>query len=375
MGLRVAIARTATRRVHVLIVEVPGNSLLRMRAQAAITERGWVEAMGPADTDALLICGSPTGILPAIIDAVWEQIPSPRHRVLLTAAGSLADAFNDIPAALQDETQERLDARTRRLTLDGNRGPDPAVSDEGTAMPKEQEHGGSHTSNSDMQMDAGGDMDMDMDMSGPAGIPLAGGDQDRDGLEMDVTHLSIGPILPAWPADLVVHATLHGDVVADARIERLPHSDGAQQPPVLATLIDDAARLLDVAGWEPIALSLARLRGDIVTGQKADRVRPRLRRTLNQVRRSRALRWSLAGIDTVQRSAVRLRLLSWLETALELLESTPDEKRTADRVSSEVLSEGDIRDAIVGQELSATRLIVAGLGTHQPRQIAEVTHE
>ena len=369
MGVMAAIARAATRRVHVLIVEVPGHSLLRMQAQVAITERGWVEAIGPADADALLVCGSPSGILPAIIDAVWAQIPSPRHRVVLSDTVSLTDALIDSPLALQDHNQQLRDARTRRLRLDDTRGPDPAASAEGESMPND--HGETRDPDGDMDTD----MDMDMDMSGPAGIALAGGDQDRDGLEMDVTHLSIGPILPAWPADLIVHATLHGDVVADARIERIPRSAEPEQPPVLATLIDDAARLLDVAGWEPTALSLARIRGDVITGRDVDRLRPQLRRTLGQVRRSRTLRWSLAGIDTEQRGALRIRLLAWLDTALELLDSPPQAKKIPEIISQQVISEGDLREAIVGRELSETRLIVAGLGAYQPRQSAEVTHE
>ncbi|QNE46218.1 hypothetical protein F1C58_04370 [Glaciihabitans sp. INWT7] len=369
MGVTAAIARAATRRVHVLIVEVPGHSLLRMHAQVAISEMGWVEAIGPADADALLVCGSPTGILPSIIDAVWAQIPSPRHRVVLTDTVSLTDALIDIPVALRDDKQQRRDAGTRRLTLDDARGPDPADSADGESMPNE--HGETRDADGDMDTD----MDMDMDMSGPAGIALAGGDQDRDGLEMDVTHLSIGPILPAWPADLIVHATLHGDVVADARIERIPRSAEPEQPPVLATLIDDAARLLEVAGWEPTALSLARIRGDLITGRDIDRLRPQLRRTLVRVRRSRTLRWSLAGIDAVQRGALRIRLLAWLDTALELLESPPKAKNIPEIISQRVISENDLRVAIVGRELSETRLIVAGLGTHQPRQSAEVTHE
>src|SRR5699024_11402590 len=44
-----------------------------------------------------------------------------------------------------------------------------------------------------------------MDMA-PEGISLAQGGQDRDGLEMDVLHLPLGPVLPFWPAGLVLTA-------------------------------------------------------------------------------------------------------------------------------------------------------------------------
>src|SRR5699024_5964325 len=54
-----------------------------------------------------------------------------------------------------------------------------------------------------------------MDMA-PGGIPLAQGGEDRDGLEMDVLHLALGPVLPFWPAGLVLRCSLQGDVVVDA---------------------------------------------------------------------------------------------------------------------------------------------------------------
>src|SRR5699024_755889 len=54
-----------------------------------------------------------------------------------------------------------------------------------------------------------------MDMA-PGGIPLAQGGDDRHGLEMDVLHLALGPVLPFWPAGLVLRCSLQGDVVVGA---------------------------------------------------------------------------------------------------------------------------------------------------------------
>ena len=51
----------------------------------------------------------------------------------------------------------------------------------------------------------------------PDGIPLAEGAEDRDGLEMDVLHLPLGPVLAHWPAGVVLRVTLHGDVVGRRR--------------------------------------------------------------------------------------------------------------------------------------------------------------
>ncbi|WP_433473669.1 hypothetical protein ACQPZP_33380 [Spirillospora sp. CA-142024] len=41
---------------------------------------------------------------------------------------------------------------------------------------------------------------------------------DRDGLKLDVLHVPLEPALASWPADLVVHLTLQGDVVQAAEV-------------------------------------------------------------------------------------------------------------------------------------------------------------
>ncbi len=62
----------------------------------------------------------------------------------------------------------------------------------------------------------------------PAGISLAGGAEDRDGLEMDVLHLPLGPVLPHWPAGLVVRCVLHGDVVAEVEVDHVGRAGRAR---------------------------------------------------------------------------------------------------------------------------------------------------
>ncbi len=62
-----------------------------------------------------------------------------------------------------------------------------------------------------------------MDMPAPGGIPLAtGSENDRDGLEMDELSVSLGPVLPSWPAGLVLRCVLHGDLIADASVQTMP---------------------------------------------------------------------------------------------------------------------------------------------------------
>ncbi len=65
-----------------------------------------------------------------------------------------------------------------------------------------------------------GDMDHgDMEMA-PGGIALAEGDEDRDGLEMDVLVHPLGPLLDRWPGGLELRTRLHGDVVAQVEVLR-----------------------------------------------------------------------------------------------------------------------------------------------------------
>ena len=145
-------SRLATGRVRVLLLELPSALLLRMQLEAAIAARGCFVAESPADADALLVVGeAPAAFerLAAVAGAVYE----------------MAAALDEIPPVLGDRNRQIRDARQRPQRVAEN---------------------------------ADG---MDMGMSGPAGLPLAGGDDsDRDGLEMDVTHLTLGPLLPNWPA-------------------------------------------------------------------------------------------------------------------------------------------------------------------------------
>lgn len=157
-------SRLATGRVRVLLLELPSALLLRMQLEAAIAARGCFVAESPADADALLVVGEAPAAFVEIADSGWNQIPSPRHRASVIAVYEMAAALDEIPSVLGDRNRQIRDARQRPQRVVEN---------------------------------ADG---MDMDMSGPAGLPLAGGDDsDRDGLEMDVTHLALGPLPPNWP--------------------------------------------------------------------------------------------------------------------------------------------------------------------------------
>lgn len=390
MGLTWGVANAAVKRVHVMIVEAPGSGLLRMRVEAAVTARGWALASAPADTDALLVCGRPEAALSALLDSVWQQVPAPRARAIVTNAADLSSTLDAVVEDLRDTATQRIQARSEQaskppvaeMSMDHS-GHDMDMPHDTGYSGHEMGHSGHDMDHSGHDMDhsghemgqsghemgqSGHDMDHSghgMDMSGPGGIPLAGGSEDRDGLEMDATHLTLGPILSDWPAALVVHCTLHGDLVTDVEIEwcdanELPAGSVREDA---ARLCDAASRVLAVVGWDPMAAQARRVRNDLIGDVPLEKVRPRLVRLTRRAERSRTLAWSAKGIAADESIDPRGTLIGWLRTCSALLdpEAAPPSRlalgSAADSATSEV-----IRSAVVGQELSAVRLIVASLG-------------
>jgi len=191
VGLSRVLARLASRRLHVLVVEHPGAFLLRARAERATS---------PADADVMLECGaSDDERLTTAVGRVWAQVPGPRSR------GGLLEVDR------VDTTLDALADAYRRWSAEDEPRPEP-----------EQHHPDDMADMHDM--DGAHDMgDMEMDMSGPGGIALASGfDDERDGLEMDVLHVPLGPVLSSWPAGLVVTCTLTGDVVSSVEVDVIP---------------------------------------------------------------------------------------------------------------------------------------------------------
>jgi hypothetical protein len=206
---------------------------------------------------------------------------------------------------------------------------------------------------------------MHMDMSGPAGIPLAQGEGDRDGLEMDALHVTLGPVLPAWPAGLVLRCTLHGDMIAAAEAEVLP---AAAEPYLLspdersALLIDGAARVVQLAGWDPAGIALRRVRDDLLSPQFDRRLATsRLHRVERRIRRSRTLRWSLRGVRPSSAAGqaagpdAHELLLALLGSAMDAVGGSP-ELRSAPLPA---VAASELASAVVGQDLATARLTVA----------------
>ncbi|WP_222195092.1 hypothetical protein [Modestobacter italicus] len=401
MGL---ITRLAARRTAVLVAEVPGWGYTRCTLEQRVRSRGWRLADSPADADLLVVCGEPGPRFAAAVELVWAQLPGPRSRVQALDPADVAAALDAAAGQLADEATQRQDAQDRPAgpaqgvpATDTSVGTDDAPGDGGAdadARPPAwddphpgavhegeqghhdtdptQEHGDMDHGDMDHgdmdhgdmdhgdmdhgDMDHGdmdhGDMDHgDMDMPMPGGIPLAGGggaDQlpDPDQLDLDVLHVPLGPVLPHWPAGLLLHTTLQGELVVAARAEVL---EAARTPPAGGSLHgttagrwDAAATLLAVAGWSDAATAAVRLRDAALTGPVPEREAQRLAR---RVRRSRLLRWSLRGVGVLPEGDAADRLGHWLSGSAHGAPITLTE----------------LADLVTGLDLATVRLVVASL--------------
>ncbi|WP_299951403.1 hypothetical protein [uncultured Modestobacter sp.] len=197
-----------------------------------------------------------------------------------------------------------------------------------------------------------GDGDMGgMDMPMPGGIPLAGGAGDEelpdpDGLDLDVLHLPLGPVLPHWPAGLLLHTTVQGERIVAARAEVLePAADapaGGSLHGTPAGRWDAVATLLALAGWADTAAAAARLRDAALTDAVPERESERLAR---RVRRSRLLRWSLRGVGVLPEGDAADRLAHWL----------------AGTAHGQPITLQQVADLVTGLDLATARLVVASL--------------
>ncbi len=297
--LRRQLGRWATRRPHVLVVTSPGGTAARLAIQAALRSVNGTSAMSPAETDLLVVAGSPGPELSAVFDEVWAQVPQPRARVTVTEP-------RDCPAQLADALAEL--ARSDRTT-------------ESTARPAESSATADH---GDMGGHDGGDMGgmSGDDMGGmemPGGLAMAHRAVDRDGLRLDVLHVPLGPVLPDWPAGLVIDVELQGDVIQAARRRLLPArvpvapywSGDALADEFLrvAAHLDSLARLLAVCGWAGAAAEAAVLGAAVLADPVASHHRSSFDRLSRRVERSRSLRLATAGLGRLSTADVaRLEL-------------------------------------------------------------------
>lgn len=355
MGLTRFLLRVAAERPHVLLVEVPGGTRVRLAVEREMRQRGWPAAASPANTDVLVIGGPLGPPLRPLADRVWQQIPGPRVRLHLLEPDT-------VPAAL-DTARGRLAGGGEPLETVSSPTPDSG-------------HGSGH------QGEVHGDQH-GMGMVG--GLPMADRGEDRDGLMLDQLHVPLGPLLPDWPAGLVVHTTLQGDVIQAARVEVLrtngplddfwgePWQRAAAGEQVsagdaarrrVAARLDSVGRLVAVVGWADAAARTRWLRDDVLAGAHPEQVMPRARRLARRLRGSRTLRWLTEGIGVLPGGDAGGRWLAWLA---DIEQALPDVADTApisggceparDRAALLAVLPG----LLEGAELATARLVVASL--------------
>jgi hypothetical protein len=326
VGLTGLLLRAGAARPHVLTVAVPGATAVRLAAEEQLRRRGWPAALSPADADILLTCGDFAGRMAAAVTETWQAMPAPRARASAVLPAAVAPALDAARAAVADLAAQRvLAAETggrdvaRDSPHDGMAmGETPAGHMDMAAMDMGDMHGMA------MDMDGMPGMHMDgmgeMDMGGMVvrGTAMARRGPDRDGLRLDQLHLPLGPVLPDWPAGLLLRVTLQGDVIQEAEAEALAGGDGSfwDEPwrraaagervttaeasrRRAAAHLDSLARLLGVAGWEAAATAARRLRDDVLAGMPGSGVRRDARRFTRRVGRSRVLAWLTRGLGVL----------------------------------------------------------------------------
>ena len=377
MGVTDALARSAARHAHVLLVEVPGHWRTRATVERTVLTRGWILAMSPADADLLAVCGKPPPRLGEAIDVVWHQMPGPRVRVDVHDYDEVETSLDEAREALLDTKYHRHDGHTRPAAADllrDNAGMDHGSMGHGDGGGHEgMDHasmghgdGGGHEG-----MDHGGHGDMEMS---PGGVPLAQGGEDRDGLEMDVLSVRLGPVLPHWPAGLVLRCALQGDVVTEAQAEFLD-AEIQQRDAEFATgparTLDNIVSLLGMAGWDDAAAEARRIRDAMLGGGDRAATAVRLHRLHRKVERSWVLRWSLRGIRPLSHEDLErhdlpvhlggdtyARLLGMLDRACN--DNVNDNGQPAAAFPVDMLPY-----LVTGLDLATARLVVASLDIHE----------
>lgn len=328
MGLTGWLDRLATRRPHVLVVEVPGWWPVRLALEAELGRRGGVIAASAAEADALVVVGVPDEHFDEVIDRAWQQLPGPRARASVTAVADVPEMLDALVAHLGDTGAHSRDAHERKGFEPGE---------------------GDHMA--------------------PSGIPLASGADDRDGLEMDVLHLPLGPVLNHWPAGLVVRCTLSGDLVTEVDVDQLgAASDAPAVSPTpglqAARCLDSALCVLALAGSNEQRTRARDLRDRLVLddetvgAQDIDRLQAALHR-------SRVLRWMLRDVGRHDGTDVHDRLLSAVNDAAAHLAGGPVKRHA---VEPDVLTE-----LLPGTELGQVRLVVASLDLRHETVPAQVS--
>jgi hypothetical protein len=265
--------RAGAFRPHVLVASMPGAAPVRLAAEDLLRQRGWPAALTPADADILLLAGTPADDMTDAVEAAWAAVPAPRARAWAAQPGEVAAALDAARAELASA------AAQRRGAPPGGPGPSGAAT--------------------------------------PLALPRADRGGDRDGLRLDRLHVPLGPLLPDWPAGLLVRGALHGDVLQRVEVQFLglaPRGDSfwdepwrradAGQPVTAAAAarrraaahLDSLGRFLAVACWDDAAAATRTLRDEALSGSPPAGLARAVRRLARRMGRSGLLAWSTRGL-------------------------------------------------------------------------------
>jgi hypothetical protein len=412
------LARFAAGRPHVLVVPAVGGTAARLQVEAELARRGWPTATTPADTDLLIVAGAAGPAMTAVIGTLWRQVPAPRAWAQAATPDAGRHGLDTALATLRDPGAT-LDTQGPGDVKHGDRQPpaSPGAEDHPGGHDEHADHAhhggpahehavsGGHAEHDPDQVqdhqdqgdahggdhggqhgDAHGAPDEDRDVHGdahgghgdahgghgggmamPGGLAMADLGEDRDGLALDRLHVPLGPVLPDWPAGLVLRVVLQGDVVQQAEVEVLDAEQavgpsfwhGPDDRRLAARELDALGRLLSVAGWPDAAIRARRLRDDLLADAPADRLIDPAATLARRVRRSRTLRWLLRGID-----ADGVEVSAWLERRFDVVAAALARLADPSEPAAEPMPRVDpaqLPDVLTGLELAAARLVVAAL--------------
>lgn len=356
MDLIARLRRWVVGRPRVLLVDAPGQRVLAWEVEAEVDRRGWELALSPADTDLLVVLGSPGPELARAVDLLEAQIPQPSVRIAVDDSHEVVAALDAALSSLADAA-ERAEPEGERPSV-----PEPPAAEEQHEHDHEghEDHDQGHEDHDEGDTEEGqeGHEHHHMHSGEVAGLAMADTGPDRDGLELDVLSISLGPVLVGWPTGLAVRAALQGDVLTGIEPRWVDDAEGADTPVpargqrLLA--LDRLAQFLLVAGWPTAAREARRARAAITSGNP-DGPR-RAARVARRVSGSRVLAWSVSGMgpaapEPERGEDVLGRVRRWCAAAAG----------EAGGIEAGPTTPGALPDLLEGVELAAARLVVASL--------------
>ncbi len=361
MDLTSMLLRAGALRPHVLLVPAVGGTAVRLGVERELTRRGWPAADAPADTDLVVVAGRAGAELAGAVERIWAQVPAPRARIALSDPDPdvIAATLRNAAASLADPTRRRDSPDPGSVDTDGE-----GLERHRTANTLGSHHHHSEANTRDGEGDgAGGDMDM------PGGLAMADLGADRDGLRLDRLHVSLGPVLPEWPAGLVVRMTLQGDVIQQAHAEVLDSATGgvsggavgrfwAGPGRAAARELDALARFLSVAGLPDAAARARQVRDDLLLTVPTAGATATVAALVRAVRRSRTLRWMVRDVGAPGGPRGELDVLARLEQRLDAVATAIADPDAPTPRRPQV---GELAGLLAGTEFGAARLIVAVL--------------